>query len=175
MKFWPFFAWILLGGPGCGPPTFDVTVQGETTIAGEESAKLLGSLPPIGSLASFDFGDKEDFKSEGISKGRIESVRVQRVSVRVVSPSSQSLAFLDFIQCFVHAGEEEELLAEAQDIPSRAPMPPELELDSEDSLELKPFALSPQMGLRIRGQGRTPPQDTTLRATFIFRVTAEPR
>lgn len=164
---------LALALAGCEPGTFYTEVKGQTTLEGDSSplSNLLGTFEPIGSFTNMDFDSNADFQNEGVSTEHVRSVRVTAFTLKIVSPDSQDFDFLDELSFFARVGENEQLIAEATDISARdleAPNP-RLELEVTHA-ELQPFVAASAMSIVMRGNGRVPPQDTTLEAAATFRV-----
>jgi hypothetical protein len=157
----------------CRPDVFDVEVKGETTIEGDPSPipGLLNVFPGISSFNGIDFSQSQEFQNQGVTKDDVESVKATSIRLKIISPDTQDFDFLEQLQFFARAGDEEVLVGEKFGIDKlglKAPNPV-LELDLKD-VELQPFVVAPSMSIVVRGRGRQPPQRTRLEATVNFDV-----
>jgi len=158
---------------GCEPGTFYTEVKGETTLEGDPSpiSPLLGTFPAIGSFSNMDFNTNQDFRNQGIATDQVSSVKVTAFTVTITSPSTQDFTFLDELSFYAKVGDQEALIAEGVDISHTAPPAPNPVLElSVTEAELQPFVAASSMSIVARGQGRVPPQDTTLEAEARFKV-----
>jgi hypothetical protein len=159
---------------GCSPNAFEVTLSGQTTIHGDAptAGAALTRIPAIGSFASIDFPASEEFKQNQATKDAVQSIKVTSVKVQVQSPATQGFDFLDELHFVATAGSEEKEVAGKTGIAQlglNAPNPT-LTLDVDPSAELRELLVAPSIGITARGNGRVPPQDTTLQATVKLRV-----
>jgi hypothetical protein len=157
----------------CRPDVFSVEVSGETTVQGDPSPLpgLLQVFPGIANFASLDFDQTQEFQNQGVTKDQVRSVTLEALRLRIVAPQSQDYGFLDELQFFAKAGDQEALIAEKFNISGQGLVPPNpvLELDLKD-VELQPYVTAPSMAITTRGKGRLPPQDTRLEATVRLQV-----
>jgi hypothetical protein len=165
--------WACLALIACAPSSFNAELKGETTVpAGPPGVvTVLIAFPAIGSFAGLDFNQNQDFKNQGITKDEVSSVRVHSVELLLLSPSDADFGFLDTLEFFAKAGDQEERFARKQDI-SRLGLSapnPLLKLEVEDA-ELQPFIAAPSMSVIVRGKGRMPEQEVRLKATVVLDV-----
>ena len=165
----------LMALSACGANVFPVEVSGETTIAGDPSpfSALLGAFN-IGSFANIDFNQTQEFQNQGVTKDQVESVKTDYIRLKIISPETQDFSFLENLQFYARAGDQEVLVASKSGIDKlglKAPNPV-LELDVTDA-ELQPFVTAPSMSIIVRGKGRMPPQDTRLEANVGLNVTVK--
>ncbi len=158
---------------GCGANVFPVEVTGETTIDGDPSPLpgLLNVFPGISSFGNIDFSQTQEFQNQGVTKDDVDSVKMSHVHLKIASPDTQDFSFLEQLQFYARAGDEEVLVAEKFGIDKlelKAPNPV-LELEVKD-VELQRFVVAPSMSIVVRGRGRYPPQRTRLEATVGFDV-----
>lgn len=165
------FLWL----SACAEPlnVFHTEVKGETTVAGDPSplSTVLGAFPGVGSFTNIDFNENQEFKNQGVTKDQVNSVIVDSVQLKIVSPNDQDFAFLDTLEFFAKTGDQEVKVAGKSNIGSlglRAPNPV-LVLDVTEA-ELKDFVTAPSMNIIVRGNGRVPRQDVKLEATVGLRV-----
>lgn len=157
----------------CAPSSFTTELKGETTVpAGPPGAvTVLNAFPAIGSFAGLDFNQNQDFKNQGLTKDEVNSVHVRSVELALVSPSDADFGFLDTLEFYAKAGDQEQRFARKQDI-SRLGLSapnPTLKLDVEDA-ELQPFIAAPSMSIIVRGRGRMPEQEVRLKASVMLDV-----
>ncbi|MFY0564519.1 hypothetical protein ACN28E_11760 [Archangium lansingense] len=155
----------LLSLVACAPPGFVAEVKGETTVAGDPTgiSGVLDAFPSIGSFSSLDFDQNQDFKNQGVSKEQVSSARLESLSLKILSPADQNFSFLDTLEFYAKAGDQEVLVASKRNISSldlKAPNPV-LVLDLAGA-ELQPFITAPSMSISVRGKGRKPPKDVRL-------------
>lgn len=167
-----FAAATVLGA--CSPNVFPVEVKGETTIQGDPSPLpgLLSAFPNIGSFSNIDFNQSQEFQNQGVTKDQVSSVHVDHVDIKIVSPDTQDFSFLENLQFYASAADQEVLVAEKFGIDKqglKAPNPV-LKLDVKKDVDLAPFVTADKMSIIVRGKGRLPPQETRLEATVGVNV-----
>ena len=158
---------------GCSA-SFPVEVKGETTIQGDPSPLpgLFNTFPGIGSFSNIDFNQSQEFKNQGVTKDQVKSVHMDHVRLKIVSPDTQDFTFLQNLQFFAQANDQEVLVAEKSGIDQlglKAPNPV-LEMDVKSDVDLAPFVTAKSMSIVVRGKGHLPPQDTRLEATVGINV-----
>ena len=168
-----FLAWVSLGLIACAPASFDTELKGETTVpAGPPgNSTVLNAFPAIASFAGLDFNQSQDFKNQGITKEEVSSVQARSVELRLLGPADADFGFLDTLEFFAKAGDQEARFARKQDISRlglQAPNPV-LEMDVEDE-ELQPFVAAPSMSIIVRGKGRMPEQEVRVQAVVSLNV-----
>ena len=163
---------VALSGCNCGLTVFDTTVKAQTMIPGSTGlVKLLGDLGPLQGFSNIDFNNNQDFKNQGVKKSDVDSVKVTKFTLKIVSPSDQDYSFLKSLQFFAEADGKKVLLAEKLDIDKlglKAPNPT-VTFDVKD-VELKPFVTAPSMSITTAGSGTQPNRDTTLEAAITLRI-----
>lgn len=160
-------AGLALAFAACGANVFPVEVKGETTIQGDPSPLPgLLSLPAIGGFTNIDFDQSQEFQNQGVTKDQVSKVTPTFVRLRIVSPNTQDFSFLESLQFYSRASDEEILVAEKFDIGSLGLQPPNptLNLDVNPSADLVEHVTAPSMSIVVRGSGKLPPQDTTIEA-----------
>ncbi|MDY7226664.1 hypothetical protein [Hyalangium rubrum] len=164
-------AWACLGLVACAPVSFDSELKGETTVAKGPPGvtTLLNAFPAIGSFAGLDFDQNPDFRNQGVSKDEVSSVKPKAIELRLLSPDDADFGFLDTLEFFAKAGDQEKRFARKQDISRlglQAPNPV-LRMEVED-VELQPFVAAPSMSIIVRGKGRMPEQEVRLQAVVTL-------
>lgn len=162
---------LALSLAGCGPITFATEVKGEGVVPGSVLGGALNAFPVLGNLAAIDFDENQDFKANGATRARVSSLKVESFTVKVLEPADQDFSFLDQLQVYGKAGDEEILIAEKNGIASlNLPPPnPTLTLDVTNK-ELVTLLAAPQVSIVLRGKGRQPALDTRLEARAKVRV-----
>ncbi len=164
-------AWACLTLLACAPASFDTELKGETTVPAGSPGLPLNAFPPIASFVGLDFNANQDFKNQGVAKDEASSVRARSVELRLLSPDDADFGFLDSLELFAKAGDQEQRFAWAQNISQLglgAPNPVlRLEVEKE---ELQPFIAAPSMSLLLRGKGRVPQQEVRLQAVVVLKV-----
>ncbi|MBZ4415060.1 hypothetical protein [Myxococcus sp. RHSTA-1-4] len=168
-----FAAAGLVGLVACAPASFTTEVKGESTVpAGPPGVTtLLNAFPAISSFAGMDFDQNQDFKNRGVTKDEVTSVKVQSLTLKVLSPNDQDFTFLDTVEFYARAGDREERIAQRQDISRlnlRTPNPV-LSLNVDD-VELQPFVSAPTMSIIVRGRGVMPEREVRLQAVVTLEV-----
>lgn len=158
----------------CQPNVFPVEVKGETTVEGDPSPVpgVLNAFPNIGSFSNIDFNQAQEFQNQGVTKEQVKSVKPAFVRLKILSPDTQDFSFLESLQFYARANDEEVLIAEKLGIDKlglKAPNPV-LEMDVQQNAELQPYITAPSTSIIVRGRGRLPPQDTRLEATVGLNV-----
>ncbi|AKQ68835.1 hypothetical protein A176_005747 [Myxococcus hansupus] len=131
----------------------------------------LNGFPAISSFAGMDFDKNQDFKNQGLRKSEVTSVKVESLTLKVLSPDDQDLTFLDSVEFFARAGDREARIASRQNVATvdlRLPNPV-LSLNVEN-VELQPFVAAPTMSIIVRGRGRLPEREVRLQAVVKLQV-----
>jgi len=160
--------------PGCHcHPAFHSEVNGKTLIQKSPTpiAGVLDWFPTINDFTNIDFNQNQDFKNQGVSKDRVNSVKADSVRLQIVSPNNQDFSFLDSIQFSARAGDQEVKIAEKSSIGklNLPPPNPTLVLDVTGA-ELKPYVTAPSMNIVISGKGKAPQNDTQIAITVGLQV-----
>lgn len=166
-------AWLCcLSLAACSAPTFTAEVKGETTVpASPVLGTVLNAFPAISSFAGLNFNENQDFKNQGVTKNQVSSVHVKSLKLKVLSPDDADFSFLDSLEFFAKAGDQEVRIAWKENIAElglRAPNPV-LDLDVE-KVELQPYVTAPSMSIIVRGKGRAPAKEVRLQATVALDV-----
>lgn len=156
---------------GCGPITFNTELKGEAVIQGSQLGALLGAFPQLSGFSNINFDDNQDFKNNDARKANVKSLKVTELSLRIVSPSTQDFSFLQSLEFYARAGDQETKVAGKTGIDqlNLAAPNPTLTLDVVDA-ELVQYLQAPTMTIVTRGTGRQPPQETRLEATLKLLV-----
>lgn len=165
MRLWPL-GLALLALCGCQLNSFQTTLMGETTVPGDGSGKPLTALPAFGSFNDLNFAKNEDFLANDVLPSEINSAKVTSLTLQILSPAEQDFSFLDQVRFFIRTGDTSVQIAQKEDSGALglAGPNPTLSLDVSGE-DLTPFINAASVTFEVRGAGRTPPQDTRLRAT----------
>ena len=160
--------------PGCHcHPAFHSEVTGQTSIPKSPTLipGVLDWFPTISTFSNIDFSQNQDFKNQGVSKDQVNSVKADSVRLQIVSPNNQDFSFLDNIQFFAKAADQEVKIAEKSSIGQLSLPPPNpiLVLDVTGA-ELKPYVTAPSMNIVISGRGKAPQNDTQIAITVGVQV-----
>ncbi|WP_224242357.1 hypothetical protein [Hyalangium gracile] len=165
--------WACLALVACAPASFPTELKGESTVPSGPPGTTTGlnAFPPIASFSGLDFNQNQDFKNQGITKDEVSSVRAKSLELRLLSPGTADFTFLDTLEFFAKAGDQEERIARKQDISrlSLSAPNPVLRMDMVDA-ELQPFVAAPSMSFIVRGKGRMPEQEVRLQAVLVLDV-----
>ena len=82
--------------------SFDVDSSGTSTIPGSPTGGLLG-LPGFSSFNNFNIAQSSQFQNNNTNKDHISECRLTKLSLKVVSPTGNTLAFLTKIDFFIEA------------------------------------------------------------------------
>lgn len=168
LRLFPVLALLLAA---CSGPTFTAEVKGEATVPGSPLGGLLDVFPSIGSFTSMDFNENQDFKNQGVTKDQVSSAKLKHVRLQILAPADQDFSFLEQLEFYARAGDQEVLVADRQDIGSlglRAPNPV-LEMNLK-GVELQPYMTAPSMSITVRGRGRQPSREVRLQASVAVEV-----
>jgi len=165
--------WACFTLVACSPVTFDTELKGETVIPAGPAGTItpLNAFPAIGSFAGLNFNENLDFKNQGVLKDEVSSVSASSVELRLVAPDDADFGFLDTVEFFAKAGDQEKRFASRKDISRLGLRPPNpmLKVDVED-VELQPFIAAPSMSIIVRGKGRMPEREVRLQAIVVLKV-----
>lgn len=162
----------VMGGPlfpGCQELlTFDVVKTAQTTVPGSD---LLGDLLTVSfpEFATFDVTSTDEFQNQGITAEDIDSVKIDSIILRVVSPDEQDLDFFDAITFYVEAeGLERTRLATHTTFEAGVR---EVTIVPDD-VELRDYVVSETMAITTDVSARQPPEDTVLEAKISMTLVA---
>lgn len=165
--------WACLALAACAPGSFQTELKGETTVpAGPPGTTTgLNAFPAIASFNGLDFNQNQDFKNQGVAKHEVNSVHAKSLELRILSPGDADFTFLDTLEFFAKAGDQEARIARKQDISKLLLSSPNpvLRMDMDDT-ELQPFVAAPSMSFLVRGKGRMPEQEVRLQAQLVLDV-----
>ena len=98
---------IVLAAAGCGADqldNFDVTVKETAQIpAATVVETLLGGFPALDAFTSFDLSQSATFRNKNYDVDDVDSVVLERLTLRVVSPEGQDLSFFGTVVFYVEA------------------------------------------------------------------------
>ncbi len=166
------FVTLCLALCACGPLGFTTEIKGEGTVAGSGTlGGVLTMFPQLNSLTNIDFSENRDFKNNNASRSQVTSVLLEKMTLRISSPTTQDFSFLESVQFVARSGENEALFAQKANVASAkltAPTPT-LVLDTLN-VDLAEYVRASSMSIVMRGTGRQPPQDTHIEVDAVFNV-----
>ncbi len=168
------FALLCLAS-ACGPLTFTTEVTGEGVVPGSALGGLLGTFPQLGNLANMNFDNNQDFQNNKVTRDHVQTVKVQKITLNIVSPNDQDFSFLDTLQFVARTGDTESVVAEKKNIAGlglKAPNPT-LTMDLLP-VDLANYVKAPTMSLVMRGTGHQPGKDTKIDAVVKLEIGATP-
>ncbi|MFZ5472187.1 MAG: hypothetical protein ACOZIN_22375 [Myxococcota bacterium] len=163
---------LFLLAPGCQPNIFHAEVKGEATVAGAPGGAELNAFPTVASFSNVDLDTHQDFRGQGVTKDLVRSVKAEEVRMKILSPPEQDVSFLDTLELYARAADQETLVAQKSGIAELGLSAPNPTLALEPTrAELRAFAAAPSMSFIVRGRGRQPPKDT--RVEMLVDLTVE--
>jgi hypothetical protein len=162
------FAALLAAG-GCVPEvSFDVTVDGETTI--EQGTLLEELLAQFGfaSLVTMDLSDSREFANNDVRKDQVTGTRLTLLRLETTAPDGAVIDFIDAISFSAEAPGVDTAVVATKNVPDGAT---KFDCDLAD-VELAPFVRAESMSLTTDVTGRRPDVDTTVKATATFAIKA---
>src|SRR5688572_29568176 len=131
----------------CAPNVFHTSVKGEATIQASPIPNVvLNSFPAVAQFSNIDFNQDQEFKIQGVTKDQVDSVKVESVALKIVSPNDQDYGFLDNLQIYASAGDSEVLVAERSGIADLGLVAPNPTLMlTVTGAELQPYVTAPSM------------------------------
>lgn len=160
---------VTVAGGGCASAldTFAITRTPNATIKGDS---VLGGLLPslgFGSLSEMNLSQSDEFKNQGVEKHQVDSVRLTLLRLRVASPASQDLRFMNKIEFYAESPGLAKILVATGG--SFGPGQSTVDL-TLPAAELKPYVTADKMSLTTVVDGKPPKQDTQIEATVTLRV-----
>jgi hypothetical protein len=161
------FAIAVLLCTGCsGLIGFDVSSSGQSTIQGSPTGALLP--PAFQSFNSMSFSQSAQFQNNNTNKDHISACRLTKLTLKIVSPTGSTLAFLTKIDFFIQAPN----LAQVH-IAGLNPVPGTATADLViDTLDIAAYAKSDTFSITTTASGQTPAQTTTIEADLTLHVNA---
>ena len=155
----------LAGCPGLGQVGFDVDSQGQSTVPGSPAGAFLSVFPSFG---AFNFSQNQTFQNNNTDKGHVAEAHLTRLHLKVVSPTTQALDFIQTIEFDIGAqGLPTVRIAEAT-IPSGVGSV-DLTLDNQD---LAAYVKADQFSITTKGTGHQPSANTDLEADLTLHIVA---
>lgn len=150
-----------------GLDELDIKRSSTATIPGGNIlSQLVGSLG-FSDLADMDLKDSQELKNQGVKPNEIDSVKLDSLTLDIVSPAGQDFGFLDDVSFFIEApGLEKKRIAHGE---AFAPGLAHVGLDVDD-VELKPYVTAASMSITSEVQGHQPNQETKVKATVVLTV-----
>ena len=144
-----------------------ITKSANTTIQGGSPLSILDELGFV-EFGSIDVSNEQEFKNRGFDIDDVDSVKVDSLTLEIISPASgQDFEFIDSI-AFYAVGENgrRELIAEGG--PFQAGLRT-VGLDVTD-VNLKDYAKAGSFSLGTEVDGNSPQNTTTIKATVALNV-----
>lgn len=156
---------------GCGPFMFDAQMKGQAVIQGGTLGQLLSAFPQANGFTSVDFSNNQDFKNNNTSRDKVQTTRLNTLTLTITSPNTQDFSFLDSLEFTVKANGKEQKVATKANISSLglAAPNPTLSLDVIDA-DLAEYVRSADFTIVTSGAGRQPRQDTNIDLNVKFTV-----
>ncbi|RKI31099.1 hypothetical protein D7Y27_38260 [Corallococcus sp. AB004] len=175
MSYASFLAAVAgLGLVACSPASFTTEVQGEATVPANPAgtSTLLNAFPSISSFSALDFNENQDFKNRDVTKDEVTRVQVTSMRLKVLSPNDQDFGFLDSMEAVARAGNSESRFAARDGIAGLGLSPPNptVGLNTDGSVDLRPYVAAPSMAIILRGTGRLPEREVRVQATVVLEV-----
>ena len=167
----PFLLALLLaaGCPGLGQVAFDIQSQGQSTIPGSPVSGVLPSALGFDGLGPTQFSQSQDFSNHNTNKDHLTSCRVSKLTLKVTSPSGQTLSFLSRIEFFIQTSSLPAVrIAEALSIPPGA-ITIDLAIDDQ---QIAPYAKSDNFSITTKASGTSPQQNTVIEADLTLHIEA---
>ena len=156
---------------GCGSDgldTFTITEKATAVIpAGTLVEALAGDIPFGDSFLNFDITQNQEFKNQGVKKSQIDSVKLTKLTLRVVNPSDGDLTFVKSLEFNVSA--------EGLKTVTVATGGPFADGQKTNNLsvtgaEIRDHVSKPSMSLTTNASGKRPAKETTIEATVELKV-----
>jgi hypothetical protein len=169
----PILCSLVLALAACGNPAdldnFDVTVEETTSVPGATPVELLlDGFPVIDGLANFDISNSSEFQNGQYSPEDVGSVRLDRLTLSVVSPSGQDLSFFGDVVFLLSAdGMPTIEVATASEFPEGVSS---VNFDTSGA-DIKEYVLAKAGSFTVEvSDTKRPPEETVLKITAVFEV-----
>lgn len=174
-RFWLATLGVMIvagGSPSCEDALiFTVVSSSQANIEGNPLGIDLVSLV-FPELATFDITQSKELQNQGVEPEDLESVQITQFTLKVVSPDSVDLSFMDSIRFLAEAdGLPQVEIAYYGDI---APGTREIQLTLPE-VELVEYVVSDSMAIITEVEARPPSEDTILDAEVLFDVQVTPQ
>jgi len=165
----PLLSLLLAGCPGLGQVGFDVDSPGQSTVRGSPAGGLLPTFPGFPAFGGMTFSQNQSFANNNTNKDHVSSCRVSKLTLKIVTPTTQALSFIQKIEFFIEAPNQQKIrIAEALTIPFGVES---IDLTIDDQ-ELAPYAKADSFSITTTGTASVPPQDTTIEADLTLHIVA---
>lgn len=163
-------ACALASAAGCGElDNFDVPVKARATIPGAGPlGNLLDVFPPLDGFNRFDISRTSEFENREHSPDDVDSVVLESLVMRVVSPAGQDLSFFGTVTFRLDTAELPDIeVARRSDFPAGQS---EVAFTTVTD-DLKAYVLAAEGTMTADVQSsRAPPQETVVELEAIFDV-----
>lgn len=155
---------------GCGAikVSFDVNVEGKTTITKGTLLEQLAGNFGFDGFASFDISQSSEFKNKNTEKDRIETAKVKSITMKITGPETQKFDFLEEITFFIEAPGQTKKRIGTKKVPKGLKT---FTLDL-DSLDLTPYLKADSVKITTDAKGKRPENDTTIQALIVLSIKA---
>jgi hypothetical protein len=162
------FAIVILLCAGCsGLINFDVDSSGQSTIQGSPTGPLLPGFGFAG-FNKMSFSQSAQFQNNNTNKDHISSCRLTKLTLKIVSPASANLSFLNQIDFYIEAPNLPKV-----HIAGLTPVPGGTSADlTIDDRDIAAYAKSDTFSITTQASGRTPTTDTTIEADMKLHINA---
>lgn len=149
--------------------SFDVTVDGETTV--EQGTLLEQLLAQFGfeSLVTMDLSDSREFANNDVRKDQVTSTTLTQLRLEVTAPDGATIDFIESISFSAEAPGVATAVVASKQVEAGSTA---FDCDLAD-VELAPYVRAESMSLTTDVTGRRPDVDTTVKASATFAVTAK--
>ena len=156
----------IAGCPGLGQVAFDVNSQGQSTVPGAGPAG--GVLNVFPSFGNFNFSQNQTFQNNNTDKSHVDSAHLSKLTLKVVSPASANLGFLNTVEFDISAPNLPTVRIAEASIPANVAS---VDL-SLDAVDIGPYVKADSFSLTTKATGHQPSSDTTLEADLTIHVVA---
>src|SRR5438045_178215 len=163
------FATAVLLCSGCsGLINFDVDSNGQSTIPGSPTGSLLPGIIGFQGFNNLSFSQRAEFQNNNTNKDHISECRLTKLSLKVVSPTGNTLAFLTKIDFFIEAPNLPKV-----HIAGLTPVPGTVSADlTLDDRDIAAYAKSDTFSITTEASGHSPSVNTTIEADLKLHINA---
>lgn len=154
---------------GCSNGLFYIEVEetAETTVQGGSLLEeLLGDLG-FEEFVTMDITASEELVNQGVEPGDIVNVELIAFDLEVTAPADGDMTFLEEMSVYVDGDDLPRVrIAHLDDFPPGQ----QLVSFDLDGVDLTPYVTGESMGIDTEVTGRSPDEDTTIKASFVVDV-----
>lgn len=169
-RLWVCTTLLLAALFGCDDlDNFDVEVKDQAVLQGGGVLEgLLGEFPQLDGFTRVDLAQSAEFEERGYSRKDVDHIRLERLTVRVIDPDGQDLAFIGEMRVTIDNPDLPSLVLATQDdfpVGER-----EVAFETSDA-NLKNYLLGTRSSITFEvDDSRRPPQDTRVEIHAVFDV-----